>query len=58
MGKGECESGKSKTFFFYFLTLPGNYLDIGGKEITSSMLAFTYILLSKENWYSWVSPGF
>lgn len=48
MGKGECESGRSKTFFFYFLTLPGIYLDIGGKEITSSMIAFTYIYFPKK----------
>lgn len=43
--------GSQKHFFFYFLTLPG-----GKKEITSSMIAFTYILLPKENWYSWASP--
>ena len=41
MGKGEGESGKPRTIFFFFITLPGIYLDMGQEGTTSSMVAFT-----------------
>lgn len=52
VGKENGESGRPKIMFFYFLTLPGIYLDMEGKEITSFVIAFTEISLSKENWFS------
>lgn len=52
MVKGECESGKPKPEFFYFITLPGIYLDMGEWGISSSMTAFTKISLSKGKGFS------
>lgn len=52
VGKEKGESGKPKIVFFYFLILLCIYLDMKEKEIAS----FTEILLSKESWFSRVSP--
>lgn len=58
MGKGECKFGKPKGIFFYFITLPGIYLDVGrGNYIIcdSIYLDFTFQIELVLFNFSWLS---